>query len=62
MKLFWNQRTLLHSKFSTRTCKSIIDQTDEVLAKHYGFDEMEPDFTITYDIKYRMGRVEDDGD
>ncbi len=36
--------------------KSIIDEIDRVLAKHYGFTEEELDFIINYDIKYRMGR------
>ena len=35
--------------------KSIIDEIDRVLAKHYGFTEEELDFIINYDIKYRMG-------
>jgi len=36
--------------------KHIIDEIDRVLAKHYGFTEEELDFTINYDIKYRMGK------
>src|SRR5574344_1575302 len=35
--------------------KSIIDEIDKMLAKHYGFTEEELDFIINYDIKYRMG-------
>ena len=35
--------------------KTIIDEIDELLAKHYGFTEEELDFIINYDIKYRMG-------
>jgi hypothetical protein len=35
--------------------KSIIDEIDKVLAKHYGFTEEELDYIINYDIKYRMG-------
>ena len=46
--------------------KSIIDQIDTLLAKHYGFTEEELDFIINYDIKYRMGlgsgAAEEDGD
>lgn len=34
--------------------KPIIDEIDEILAKHYGFTEEELDFIINYDIKYRM--------
>jgi len=29
---------------------------DRVLAAHYGLTEVELDFIINYDIKYRMGR------
>ena len=38
-----------------RKSKPIIDEIDELLAKHYGFTEEELDFIINYDIKYRMG-------
>lgn len=46
------------SKFS----KPIIDEIDELLAKHYGFTEEELDFIINYDIKYRMGDKLNDGE
>ena len=36
--------------------KPIIDEIDRVLARHYGFTDEELDFIINYDIKYRMGR------
>lgn len=36
--------------------KSLIDEIDRVLAKHYGFTDEELDFIINYDIKYRMGQ------
>jgi len=36
--------------------KEIIDEIDNVLAKHYGFTGEELDFIINYDIKYRMGQ------
>ena len=35
--------------------KHIIDEIDNVLAKHYGFTDEELDYIINYDIKYRMG-------
>ena len=41
--------------FNPQMAKSIIDEIDKVLAKHYGFTEEELDFIINYDIKYRMG-------
>lgn len=31
------------------------DEIDVLLAKHYGFAEVELDFIVNYDIKYRMG-------
>ena len=40
---------------SANLSKPIIDEIDELLAKHYGFTEEELDFIINYDIKYRMG-------
>ena len=45
--------------------KSIIDEIDNEVAKHYGFNEEELDFIINYDIKYRMGASDaedNDGD
>lgn len=41
--------------FQPRESKPIIDESDRVLAKHYGFTDEELDFIINYDIKYRMG-------
>ena len=41
--------------FRPSLSKPIIDEIDELLAKHYGFTEEELDFIINYDIKYRMG-------
>ena len=44
-----------YDEFYMKLSKPIIDETDKVLAKHYGFTEEELDFIINYDIKYRMG-------
>ena len=44
-----------YDEYYPRKSKSIIDEIDRVLAKHYGFTEEELDFIINYDIKYRMG-------
>ena len=41
--------------FFIKYSKTIIDEIDNILAKHYGFTEEELDFIINYDIKYRMG-------
>jgi hypothetical protein len=35
--------------------KSIIDEIDRALARHYGLSDEELDFIINYDVKYRMG-------
>jgi hypothetical protein len=35
--------------------KSILDEIDVVLARHYGLTAEELDFILNYDIKYRMG-------
>lgn len=45
-----------YDEFWPRHSKPIIDEIDRVLAKHYGFTDEELDFIINYDIKYRMGR------
>ena len=44
-----------YDEYYPRKSKSIIDEINRVLAKHYGFTEEELDFIINYDIKYRMG-------
>ena len=46
---------LIIQTFRYSESKPIIDEIDELLAKHYGFTEEELDFIINYDIKYRMG-------
>ena len=46
---------LIIQTFRYSKSKPIIDEIDELLAKHYGFTEEELDFIINYDIKYRMG-------
>ena len=43
--------------FKIQESKSIIEEIDRVLAKHYDFTDEELDFIINYDIKYRMGIV-----
>lgn len=47
--------TRIIQSFRPRLSKPIIDQIDNVLAKHYNFTDEELDFIINYDIKYRMG-------
>jgi hypothetical protein len=43
--------------FHVGKSKSLIDQIDHIIAEHYGLSELELDFIINYDIKYRMGRA-----
>jgi hypothetical protein len=47
---------VVYDEFYPKHSKPIIDEIDQVLAKHYGFTNEELDFIINYDIKYRMGR------
>jgi len=44
-----------YDEFYPKHSKSIIDEIDRTLAKHYGLTDEELDFIINYDIKYRMG-------
>ena len=48
--------TIRNQYFFQGRCKPLIDKIDRVLAKHYGFTQEELDFIINYDIKYRMGK------
>ena len=45
-----------YNEFWPRQSKSIIDEIDNLLAKHYGFTGQELDLIVNYDIKYRMGQ------
>jgi len=48
--------TVVYDEFYPKLSKPIIDAIDRVLVGHYGFTDEELDFIINYDIKYRMGR------
>jgi hypothetical protein len=54
--------TLIVQCIYPKVSKPILDEIDQVLARHYGFTEEELDFIINYDIKYRMGRGAEGGD
>ena len=41
--------------FRVNQSKSILDEIDRVLARHYSFTAEELDFILNYDIKYRLG-------
>ncbi len=49
-----------YDEFYPNKSKPIIDEIDRALAKHYGFTDEELDFIINYDIKYRMGRDDEE--
>src|SRR5207245_1034994 len=53
-----------YDEFSPGACVKLINEIDRVLARHYSFTDEELDFIINYDIKYRMGRgdEEDEGE
>lgn len=41
--------------YQKKLSKSIIDEIDKTLKKHYNFTDEELDFILNYNIKYRMG-------
>jgi len=47
---------ITYDEFYGGRSKSIIDDIDRVLGKHYGFTDEELNFVVNYDIKYRMGQ------
>jgi hypothetical protein len=56
--------TFRHDRLKVQTIypkhsKSVIDQIDAALAEHYGFSDCEVDFLVNYDVKYRMGREQE---
>jgi hypothetical protein len=50
-----------YDQFYPRNSKGVMDEIDQVLARHYNFTDEELDFIINYDIKYRLG-ADADGD
>lgn len=54
--------TVRFERFVPRSAKDEIDSIDCALAGHYELTPDELDFIINYDIKYRMGGSDDDGD
>ena len=47
---------ITYAEYQAYKSKSIMDEIDSTLARHYGFTDEELDFIINYDVKYRMGR------
>jgi len=54
--------TIEYDEIKAVLSKEVIDQIDNALAESYGFTDEELDFIINYDIKYRMGQDEADGE
>jgi hypothetical protein len=52
--------TIKYEQFRPKTAKPILNEIDAVLARHFGFTEEELDFIVNYDIKYRLGRSDDE--
>jgi len=55
-KRVYDSGIVVYEEYYPQDAKDIIDQIDQVLAKHYGFTDEELDYIINYDIKYRMGK------
>jgi len=47
-------------QYKIRLSKSIIDEIDTALAKHYNFTKEELSFIVNYDLRYRMGGDEEE--
>jgi hypothetical protein len=54
--------TVRFERFVPRSAKDEINAIDRAFAEPYGLTAEELDFIINYDIKYRMGGSDDDGD
>ena len=49
-----------YDEFYPSLSKTVIDKIDLELGKLYGFTDVETDFIINYDIKYRMGGADEE--
>ena len=54
--------TMKKQYFFFKKSKSIIDEIDAVLSKHFAFTDEELDFVVNYDIKFRLAYEEDEDD
>jgi predicted metal-dependent peptidase len=45
-----------YKEYCPTQAKHVIDEIDKVLSKQYELTEVELDFIVNYDIKYRMGK------
>jgi len=48
-----------YQEFDPSQSKPVMDKIDCLLGEHYGFTDLELDYIINYDIKYRMGGAEE---
>jgi hypothetical protein len=46
---------VIYDEINPKKSKSIIDEIDRLLGKHYGFTAEETAFIINYDLRFRMG-------
>ncbi|MGQ9547246.1 MAG: HsdM family class I SAM-dependent methyltransferase [Roseiflexus sp.] len=44
------------TNIDARRARAVIAALDRLLARHYGFDDEELDFLLSYDLKYRLGQ------
>ena len=51
-----------YDEFNPRACLDLIREIDGILMHYFGFTDEELDFIINYDIKYRMGRNNEEED
>ncbi len=51
---------VIYDEFFPRKSKTVIDKIDLALQKHFSLSDDETDFIINYDIKYRMGAVDEE--
>jgi len=56
VRVYKGKKSVECLSFRVNQSKSIIDEIDRVLARHYEFSDDELDFIMNYDIKYRMGQ------
>jgi hypothetical protein len=50
----WKKSGLLIDSIDSKQCKTVLDQIDQALARHYGLTDAERDYIINYDLKYRL--------
>jgi hypothetical protein len=46
---------VVYREFYPKLSKKIIDEIDNIVSQHYGFNEKETNYIKTFDIRFRMG-------